>query len=194
MKSPFYFIVKPKDGKRYDDERNGLIISTSKEDHLASTREATVIDTPIGYSGPIQVGDIVIVHHNTFKFYYDMKGREKSSWNYFRDDLFFIDDPYAYKREGKRWKGIGRYVFVSPVENDKSGITTADAEKPLVGTIKYSNDEVHDLGLKEGDMVIFEPESEYPFYIDGEKVYRMYTKNLTIKLNEQDNGLKEEDN
>lgn len=184
MKSPFYFIVKPKDGKRYDDERNGLIISTSKEDYLASTREAIVIDTPIGYKGPVQVGDIVIVHHNTFKFYYDMKGREKSSWNYFRDDLFFIDDPYAYKRSGQDWKGIGRYVFVSPVENDKSGITTADAEKPLVGTIKYSNDEVHDLGLKEGDMVIFEPHSEYEFHIDGEKVYRMYTKNLTIKLNE----------
>ena len=31
-------------------------------------------------------------------------------------------------------------------------------------------------------MVTFEPESEYPFWIDGEKVYRMYTKNLTIKL------------
>jgi hypothetical protein len=194
MKSPFYFIVKPKDGKRYDDERNGLIISTSKEDYLASTREAIVIDTPIGYEGPIEVGDTVIVHHNTFKFYYDMKGREKSSWNYFRDDLFFIDDPYSYKRNGQDWKGIGRYVFVSPIENDKFGITTADAEKPLVGTIKYSNDQVSALGLKVGDTVIFEPESEYPFYIDGEKIYRMYTKNLTIKLNEQDNGLKEKDN
>jgi hypothetical protein len=30
--------------------------------------------------------------------------------------------------------------------------------------------------------------------VDGEKVYRMYTNNLTIKLNEQDNGIKEEDN
>jgi hypothetical protein len=50
MKSPFYFIVKPKDGKRYDDERNGIIISTSKEDYKASTREAVVIETPIGWS------------------------------------------------------------------------------------------------------------------------------------------------
>jgi co-chaperonin GroES (HSP10) len=73
-------------------------------------------------------------------------------------------------------------VFVSPVDNDHTGITTIDVEKPLVGTIKYANDEVLDLGLKVGDMVIFEPESEYPFWIDGEKVYRMYTKNLTIKL------------
>lgn len=182
MKSPFYFIVKPKDGKRYDDERNGIILSTSKEDYKTSTREAIVIATPIGYEGPVQVGDTIIVHHNTFKYYYDMRGREKSSWNYFRDDLFFIDDPYAYKRDCDTWKGIGRYVFVSPVENDHTGITTIDAEKPLVGTIKYANEEVLSLGLKVGDMVTFEPESEYPFWIDNEKVYRMYTKNLTIKL------------
>ena len=194
MKSPFYFIVKPKDGKRYDDERNGIIISTSKEDYKTSTREAVVIETPIGYDGPVQIGDTVIVHHNTFKYYYDMRGREKSSWNYFRDDLFFIDDPYAYKHECDTWKGIGRYVFVSPVENDHTGITTIDAEKPLVGTIKYANDEVLILGLKVGDMVTFEPESEYPFWIDGEKVYRMYTKNLTIILDEQDNRVKEANN
>jgi hypothetical protein len=73
------------------------------------------------------------------------------------------------------------------VENDYTGILTADAEKPLVGTIKYPNEEVLALGLKEGDTVTFEPESEYPFYIDGQKVYRMYTKNLTIKLDEQNN-------
>jgi hypothetical protein len=194
MKSPFYFVISSKDGKRYDNERNGIIISTSKEDHLATMREAVVISTPIGYEGPIEEGDMVLVHHNTFRIYYDMRGREKSSWNYFMDDLFFIDDPYAYKKTGGRWKGIGRYVFVSPVENDYTGITTVDAEKPLVGTIKFANEEVLSLGINEGDTVIFEPESEYPFYVDGEKVYRMYTKNITIKLNEQDNGLKETHN
>jgi hypothetical protein len=65
---------------------------------------------------------------------------------------------------------------------------------PLVGIIKFGNDEMIELGLNEGDRVVFEPESEYPFYVNGEKVYRMYTKNLTIKLNEQDNGIKKEDN
>jgi hypothetical protein len=187
MKSPFYYIVTPRDGKRYDNTRGELIISTSKEDHLATMREAVVISTPIGYEGPIEPGDTVIVHHNTFRLYYDMRGREKSAWNYFREDLYFIDDPYAYKKHGGNWIGVGRYVFISPVENDGTGILTADAEKPLVGTIKYPNEEVLALGLKEGDTVTFEPESEYPFYIDGEKVYRMYTKNLTIKLDEQNN-------
>lgn len=97
MRSPQYFVIKSKDGHRYDNVRNGIIISTSKEDHIVTTREAIVIETPIGYDGPIEIGDAVLVHHNTFRLYFDMQGREKSSWNYFKDDLFFIDDPYAFK-------------------------------------------------------------------------------------------------
>jgi co-chaperonin GroES (HSP10) len=77
------------------------------------------------------------------------------------------------------------------MENDLSGITTIDAEKPLTGTIRYGNDETLASGLNEGDVVVFEPHSEYEFRIEGEKLYRMYTKNLLIKLNEQDNGVKE---
>lgn len=187
MKSLFYYIVSPRDNQRYDNTRGELIISSSKEDHLASMREAIVISTPIGYEGPVEPGDTIIVHHNTFKYYYDMRGREKSAWNHFMDSLFFVEDPYAYKKPGGQWIGIGRYVFISPVENDYSGILTADAEKPLVGTIKYANEQVLALGLKEGDTITFEPESEYPFYIDGEKVYRMYTKNITMLLDEQNN-------
>jgi hypothetical protein len=111
-----------------------------------------------------------------------MKGRERSSWNHFQENLFFVEDPYAYKKPNGKWVGIGRYVFVSPVENDHEGIMTTDTEKPLVGIIKYANQEVLDLGLNEGDKVAFEPESEYPFEIDGQKVYRMYTKNINILL------------
>lgn len=187
MKSPFYFIVQPRDNQRYDNMRGELVISTSKEDHLTSMREAVVIATPIGYEGPIEPGDLIIVHHNTFKYYYDMRGRERSAWNYFRDNLFFVEDPYAYKKPGADWIGIGRYVFVEPVENDYKTILTVDTEKPLIGKIKYVNDQILELGIKEGDTVSFEPESEYPFTIDGKKVYRMYTKNITMLLDEQDN-------
>jgi hypothetical protein len=184
MKSPYYFLVIPKGGKRYDNQRGELYISTSKEDHRVTTREAVVISTPINYTGPIEPGDTIVCHHNTFRIYYDMRGREKSAWNYFRDDLFFIDDPYAYKKPGGEWKGIGRYLFIKPIDNDFEGVTSADAKKPLTGTIRYTNDEILDLGVKEGDTVTFEPESEYEFDLDGEILYRMYTKNVTIKLNE----------
>ena len=52
----------------------------------------------------------------------------------------------------------------------------------MVGIVKYGNKELEDLGVKEGDEITFEPESEYPFFIDGEKLYRMFTKNIMMVL------------
>ena len=90
MKSPFYFIVKPMKGKRYDNTKSiggiDFIVSTSEEDHRFSNRYAEVIETPLRYSGPIQVGDTLLVHHNVFKFYNDMRGRQKSGKSFFKDD------------------------------------------------------------------------------------------------------------
>ena len=68
-----------------------FIISTSKEDHKASNRYSIVVETPINYNGPVQVGDTLLVHHNVFKYYNDMKGVERSGKSFFKDDLFFID-------------------------------------------------------------------------------------------------------
>jgi len=50
-----------------------------------------------------------------------------------------------------------------------------------MGTIVYINQELLDLGLSIGDEISFEPDSEYPFYINDEKLYRMTTKNITIR-------------
>ena len=36
------------------------------------------------------------------------------------------------------------------------------------------------LGLKVGDKVCYEPDTEYEFTVDGEKLYRMYTNNLAV--------------
>ena len=86
MRSPFYFIVKPVDDKRYNNTKNvsgiELITSTSEENHKASNREGIVEATPLAYTGDIRVGDTLLVHHNVFKFYNDMKGRRQSgkSW------------------------------------------------------------------------------------------------------------------
>ena len=92
MRSPYNFIVKPNKGRRYDNVKEvggiDLIVSSSQEDHTVSNRYATVVETPIGYDGEIQKGDTLLVHHNVFKYYYDMKGRQKSGKSYFMDDLF----------------------------------------------------------------------------------------------------------
>ena len=41
------------------------------------------VATPLGYDGEIVVGDLLLVHHNVFKFYNDMKGRQKSGKSFF---------------------------------------------------------------------------------------------------------------
>ena len=47
---------------------------------------------------------------------------------------------------------------------------------------KYSNESLTKLGVNKGDMVCFEPHSEYEFTVDGEKMYRMYTRNITMVI------------
>lgn len=58
---------------------------------MASNRYAEVVELPINYIGNIEKGDTLLVHHNVFKIYYDMRGRDKSSGNFFKDDLFLLE-------------------------------------------------------------------------------------------------------
>jgi hypothetical protein len=52
LKSPHQFIVKPINGKRYDNTKDiggvDFIVSTSEEDHKFSNRYAEVLATPFG--------------------------------------------------------------------------------------------------------------------------------------------------
>jgi hypothetical protein len=188
MKSPTMFIVKPLNGRRYDNIKNigglDLITSVSQEDHTTSNRYAEVIETPANYQGEIRPGDILLVHHNVFKIYYDMRGREKSGASYFKDDLFFIDNEqfFLYKRNNQ-WKSHSKYCFVKPIETAESTIKKNCKEEPLVGILEYINDELTSLGLNVGDKIAFEPDSEYPFTIEDQKLYRMFTNNIALKWN-----------
>jgi hypothetical protein len=187
MKSPFYFIAKPVKGRRYDNTKEiagvEFIVSTSEEDYKFSNRYAEVVETPIRYTGPIQAGDILLVHHNTFKFYNDMKGRQKSGKSFFRDDTFFIepDQFFMYKHDGE-WNAYDRYCFVQPVPPVESYIKKPVTEEPLMGIMRYPNDYLKSQGVKPGDRVCFKPDSEYGFDVDGEKLYRMFDHQITIVL------------
>jgi len=177
------FIVRPSDGKRYANEKDGLILSSSQEDHRFSQRIAEVVETPINYNGPIKKGHLLLVHHNVFKFYYDMKGRQKSGRSFFKDDLFFVDNMQFFMyHDGERWHTHDKYCFVKPSEKKDSVIFKNTSEEPLVGTIRYINDQLKEFGLKEGDEVSYKPNSDYEFTVDGEKLYRMFTDNITLAL------------
>jgi hypothetical protein len=187
MKSPFYFIAKPINGKRYDNTRNiggiEFIVSTSEEDHRFSNRFAEVIELPVGYNGPISIGDTLLVHHNAFKYYNDMRGRQKSGKSFFKDDLFFIEtEQFFMYQKGTTWYAYDRYCFVRPIATTQSYIKKSFSEEPLMGQMVYPNEYLLSQGVEKDDFVCFTPDSEYEFTVDGEKLYRMYDHQITMKL------------
>jgi len=187
MKSPFYFIVKPSEGKRYNNTMDvcgvEFIVNTSEEDHKFSNRYAEVIELPSRYSGPIQIGDTLLVHHNVFKFYNDIKGNRKSGKSFFKDDVFLLepDQFFAYKRDGI-WTAYDRYCFVAPIPPQQTYILKPFSEEPLMGIMRYPSESLLSNGVKSGDKVCFAPDSEYEFNVDGEKLYRIYDHQITILL------------
>jgi hypothetical protein len=92
-----------------------------------------------------------------------------------------LEQFYAYKKDGT-WYSYDRYCFVKPVPATESYIYKPFSEEPLVGLVKISNDYLISKGVNNGDRISFKPESEYEFDIDGEKLYRMYDHQITMKL------------
>ena len=78
------------------------------------------------------------------------------------------------------------FCFVRPLPNTEikfGNINIEDtSELFLIGEIAYINDQLISLGLKVGDKISFSPESEYAFEVEGEKLYRMFTRNICVKL------------
>jgi hypothetical protein len=46
----------------------------------------------------------------------------------------------------------------------------------------YPNEYLLEKGINKGDLVCFAPDSEYEFEVDGQKLYRMFDHQITIKL------------
>jgi G:T-mismatch repair DNA endonuclease (very short patch repair protein) len=187
MRSPFYFIVTPLNEKRYnntiDYEGVNFISNTSQENFKSTNRMGVVVSTPVNYTGDIVKGDILVVHHNVFKIYYDMRGRQKSGRSFLKDNTFLVDETqfYAYNHNGE-WRCHSNNCFVKPIDKKEYFIEKPGTEEALVGRMRYNNKELDKLGVHNGALICFEPESEYEFQIDGEKLYRMYTRNITMTL------------
>ena len=182
MKSVYNFVVTPK-GERYNNKKkvgdSELIINTEIFNHQYVNREAIVISTPIIGDTDIKPGDIVIVHHNVFRRWHNVKGIEKNSRSYFNEDTYFInqDQIFLYKRN-KEWIAPKGYCFVKPLKAQNP--LNIDLEKPLQGIVKYSDGTV-----EVDDLVGFRPSSEYEFIVDGERLYRVLSNFITIKYEYQ---------
>jgi hypothetical protein len=190
MKSLYSFIVKPLN-ERYDNiqkvDDKTLIINTGIENHRFVSKKAAVVSTPAAYTSKIKVGDELYVHHNIFRRWYNMKGEEKNSSTFFKDDLYFVSPEQIYMYNLKPHLD---YCFVKPLKNQN--LLENRKEQPNVGVMKYSNSSLEALGITPGTLITFTPNSEFEFIIDGERLYCM--KSNDIALTHEYQGNEEENN
>jgi|TARA_B110000263_G_C15243647_1_gene480631 hypothetical protein len=189
MKSLYDFIIKPL-GDRYENEikigDKTLVLNTKIESFKSVNNLAVVVETPKAFKTSIQKGDIVLIHHNVFRVFYDMKGVKKNSRSYFKNDLYFcaVDQIYLYKNT-EDWKSFGDRCFVMPLKNED--ILTNDKEQKLIGILKYGNNSLKALNINPGDVVGFTPNSEWDFIVDEQRVFCMKSNDIVIKYEHQGN-------
>ena len=186
MKSIFDFVVEPV-GDRYNNTKNidgvDLILNTQIFTHQNVNRLAIVKSLPITGDTNISIGDQVIVHHNVFRRYHDVRGVEKNGKSYIDDDNYLcsFDQIFLYKNKNE-WKAPKGYSFVKPIESNN--IFNLKKELPSIGVVKYL-DEDFDSQIQQGDLVGFTPGSEYEFIVDDERLYRVRSQSLTIRYEYQ---------
>jgi len=183
MKSIHNYIISTKN--RYNNkvavEGKELIINTeiTERDHVFVNRIGKVQATPIEIKSPVKEGDEIIVHHNVFRKWFDIRGEEKNSTNFLSEDTYFVtpDQVFAYKRDNK-WKSLPGFCFVKPLSKEDQWSIQGDEN--LSGELVYTNDHLSSLGVFEGDVIGFMPDSEYEFTIEGQKLYRILSNHVTI--------------
>ena len=184
MKAPFDFVIQPK-GNRYNNtkkvEDKDLILNTEIYNHEFVNREAIVKSVPTAIKTDIKPGDTVIVHHNIFRRWHDVKGREKNSRSYFNENTYLVkqDQIFLYKTNNE-WKPLDGYCFVQPIKDRQ--FLNIEKEERCVGIIKYTDGK-----FNKNELVGFTPFSEYEFIINGKRLYRVMNKFITIKYEYQGN-------
>ena len=189
MKSLYDFIIEPL-GDKYKNEiqvgNKKVIVNTQIESWKFVNRLAKVIKTPLAFNTKIKKGDIIVVHQNVFRTFYDMQGEKKKSRSWFKNDLYFcsLDQVYLYKNS-TGWHTFGDRCFIQPIKDTNS--LTLDKERSLIGILKYGNSSLEALEINEGDLVGYTPNGEWEFLVDKERLYCMKSNDIVIKYEHQGN-------
>jgi len=183
MNSVYEFIIKPV-GNRYSNELTvgdkKLIVNSSISNHKFVNREAEIVALPLAFKTKLKVGDKVIVHHNLFRRYYNMKGKSVNSTKYFKDDLYFASLNQIYMKKTKdSWETLNEYCFIKPIVNKSS--SSLKKLKQCVGIVKYGNSTLEALKIHKEDLVVFKKNREFEFLINNEVVYCMESNDILLK-------------
>tara|TARA_R100000231_G_scaffold36608_3_gene32282 strand:+ start:1661 stop:2230 length:570 start_codon:yes stop_codon:yes gene_type:complete len=174
MQSPYCFVIEPI-GERYNNSTSvgdkSLILNTEIYNHEYVNRKARVISCPIVGDYKVSPGDNVIVHHNVFRRWHNVKGEEKNSRSYFKDNKYIVSPDQIFLYNNNAMPG---YSFVQPLISKNN--LSEDKEDSCKGVIVYSDDTYN-----KGDIVGYTPFSKYEFIINGQRLYRVMNKFITIK-------------
>ena len=187
MKTVYNYIVEPKDD-RYDNTVKigsiDFIVNSDISEHKHISRTAIVKAIPSGVKTEVKVGDEVIVHHNIFRRWYDIRGNEKNSSSYISEDKYICnpDQIFMYRRDGGEWVGLGDFCFVSPVKDESEGLRmTNDLYIPNLGIVEVPSRYMESQGLVKGSKIGFTMNSEYEFEIDGKLMYKMSSDDICLR-------------
>ena len=177
--TPLYDYLIVPDGERYNDVKKIgdkeliLFSGINEKDHSYTNRIGIVVGIPKS-PGPIEVGDKVIVHHNTFRRWYNVRKKLKDSSNLIKGDEFSLqlDQLFAYNK-GDGWITTQDFCFITPIPLKVQEFEIADQYETQVGHIHINNECLERQGLNVGDKVWFSKNSEYEFEIDGVLCYKM---------------------
>ena len=180
MQSPFCFVIEPV-GERYNNsvsvDNKSLIINTEIYNHEYVNRRGVVVSCPIAGKYDILPGDDVIVHHNVFRRWHDVKGQERNSKAYFKDNKYIVSADQIFLYNNKAMPG---YSFVQPLVDQNN--LSEDKEDPYKVVIVYS-----DGTYNKDEIVGYTPFSQYEFIINNQKLYRVMNKFITIKYERKGN-------
>lgn len=183
MNGNIYFLVEPLGGQRFVNTKNKIIINISIEDHTFTQRVGVVKHLPKFYKGNVEIGDMLVVHHNTFRTYYDQNGNRKESFNHIKDSLFYVGEEFVYmiiKPNGQKY-AFNNNVFVEPIKS-KPSFFEEEQEIQHLGKIYLTNDDLIEQNINNGDTVIYAKDSEYEFYLGKERLYKMTTNRILAKV------------
>ena len=185
MRGVYDIIAKPS-GSRYNNVKKvgvdkELIINTEVFNHQYVNRCAVVEIPPKINPLRLSKGDEILLHHNVFRRWHNMRHVEKNSRGYLKEDQYLVqpDQVFLFKKKGKDWECVSGYCFIQPIKPSDT-FYSMDKERPLIGIVRHTDGTVEN-----GDLVGFSPSSEFEFIVDGKRVYRVLSKSITIKYEYQ---------
>ena len=120
------------------------------------------------------------MHHNIFRRWTDVKGNEKNSRSYWKEDKYLITEDKIFLYKQKEYKAMPGFSFVKPLKAiDNFNI---EDERPLIGVVKYS-----DGTFNKEELVGYLPRIQCEDFINGERLYRVKNNFITIKYEYQGN-------